>query len=64
MRRADAPLWWRRTNNNDEWFYVLHLGFTPPKNKPAEGRLLFDLPWRGGGDETMVLRSCFCRDGD
>ena len=41
MRRADAPSWWRRTNNNDEWVYVLHLAFTPPKKKPAMRRVSF-----------------------
>jgi hypothetical protein len=31
---ADIP-------NNDEWFYVLHLGVTPPKKKPAMRRASF-----------------------
>jgi hypothetical protein len=41
MRRADAPVWWRRISNNSAWFYGLHLGFTPPKKKPAMRRASF-----------------------
>jgi hypothetical protein len=33
MRRADAPRWWRRTNNNDEWFYVLHFKLYPTQKE-------------------------------
>ena len=49
MRRADAPPWWRAHNNNDASFYVLHLGRYPTQKETRRCRLLFDLPWRGGG---------------